>query len=44
MTSKQAAEIMALMNKLKIESDPTLSKEEKELWKWFVEEIKKQVK
>ena len=44
MTNKQAVELLALLNKLKIESDHSLSKEEKELWKWFVDEIKKQAK
>ena len=37
------AKFLALMNKIKIENDPTLSKEEKELWKHIMDEIEKQV-
>lgn len=44
MTNKEIAEVLALLNKLKIESDPTLTKDEKELWKSFVDEIKKWAK
>ena len=37
------AKFLALMNKIKIENDPTLSKEEKKFWKHVMDEIEKQV-
>ena len=44
MTNKEIIEVLALLNKVKIEYDPTLTEYEKELWKSFVDEIKKHAK
>ena len=41
MTNKEIIEVLALLNKVKIEYDPTLTKDERELWESFVDEIKK---
>ena len=43
MTPRQLAEILAIIDKLKIENDPYFTREEKDVWKQFVDEIKKQV-
>ncbi len=43
MTPRQLAEILSIIDKLKIESNPFLSKGEKEVWKQFVDEIKEQI-
>ena len=43
MTPRQLAEILAIIGKLNIESNPNLTREEKEFWKQFVDEIKKKV-
>lgn len=44
MTPKQLAELLSILDKLKIENDPNLTKREKEIYKQFIDEIKKQVK
>ena len=44
MTMKDVAEILAVLNKLQIESYQTLSPVEKELYKQLIDEIKRQVK
>lgn len=43
MTPRQLAEILAIIDKLKIERNPFLTREEKEVWKQFVEDLKNQV-
>ena len=43
MTPRQLAEILAIIDKIKIESNPNVSREEKEVWKQFVDEIRRQV-
>lgn len=44
MTQKQLAEVLAILNKLKIENNPNLSPYDKELLKSFIDEIKNKVK
>lgn len=43
MTPRQLAEILAIFDKLKIEQNPNLSREQKEIMKQFIDEIKRQV-
>ena len=43
MTPKEFAEVLAIIDKLKIEFNPYLSHDEKELWKQFVDYLKNQV-
>lgn len=44
MTQKQLVEIIAVFRKLEIENNPNLSPYEKELLKFLIDEMKKQVK
>lgn len=43
MTQKQVIEALAIIRKLEIENDSTLSREEKELLKALIDELKKRV-
>ena len=44
MTQRELAEIIALFNKLQIENNPSLTESEKEIYKQFIDYIKKLVK
>lgn len=44
MSKKQLADILAMLDKLKIDLNPNLDKSEKELYKLFIDELKKYVK
>lgn len=43
MNKVQFTQILAIIDKMKIENSPFLTREEKELWKQFIDEIQKQV-
>lgn len=42
MTQHEWIEILAIIDKIQIENNPYYTKEQKELWKLFVDEMKKQ--
>lgn len=44
MNIKNLAEILAILDKMQIENNPNLTEIEKEIYKHFIDEIKKQVK
>lgn len=44
MTNKQLIEIIVMLKKFEIDNNPYLSHYEKELFKFLIDEIKKQVK
>lgn len=44
MTPTDLIEILAIIDKLKIENNPYITRQEKELWKQFVDELKKRAK
>ena len=41
MTTHELAEFLALVDKLGVETHPNLTREEKELWKLLIDDIKK---
>ena len=43
MTPRQMIEILSIAKKLQIENDPRLTREEKEIWKLFVDILKEQI-
>ena len=43
MTPRQVAEILCIIKKLQIENDPRLTREEKEIWKLYVDALKEQL-
>lgn len=43
MSPKQLAEFLALADKLKVELNPNLTEYEKEFWKQFIDELKRQI-
>lgn len=43
MTPRELAEIMVFVEKIKIESNPFVSQEEKEVWKQFLDYLKHQI-
>lgn len=43
MTKKEFAEAIALMDKIKVEMNPNLTRQDKELWKTIIDYFKSQV-
>lgn len=44
MTPKDLIEILTIIDKLKIENNPYITRQEKELWKQFADELEKSAK
>ena len=43
MSPKQLAEFLAIVDKLNIQLNPNLTEYEKEFWKQFIDELKRQI-